>query len=91
VTLVVYLIAAPGQTMEPSEVHVGDTVRLRKPHPCGGDTWEVTRIGTDVGLRCLTCGRTLLLRRMLFRRRLRAVLARTDTSESGVERHPGLS
>ena len=62
--------------MESSEVRVGDTVRLRKVHPCGGDTWQVTRIGTDVGLRCLTCGRVVLLRRMIFRRRLRAVLPR---------------
>jgi len=56
------------------EVQAGDTVRLRKAHPCGGDTWQVTRVGTDVGLRCLTCGRVVLLRRMDFFRRLRAVL-----------------
>jgi hypothetical protein len=62
--------------MEATEVQVGDTVRLRKAHPCGGDTWQVTRIGTDIGLRCLTCGRVVLLPRLLFRRRLRAVLPR---------------
>ncbi len=62
--------------MEAIEVQVGDTVRLRKAHPCGGDTWQVTRIGTDIGLRCLTCGRLVLLARALFRRRLRAVLPR---------------
>jgi hypothetical protein len=57
-----------------SEVQVGDIVRLRKPHPCGGNTWEVTRIGTDIGLRCQTCGRLVQLRRALFRRRLSEVL-----------------
>jgi hypothetical protein len=72
--------------MESLDVQVGDTVRLRKPHPCGGDTWQVMRIGTDVGLRCLTCGRTVLLRRMLFRRRLRTVLTRADASKGpGIE------
>lgn len=60
--------------METPEIQVGDVVRLRKAHPCGGDTWQVTRVGADVGLRCLTCGRMVLLRRMIFRRRLRAVL-----------------
>lgn len=60
--------------MELPEVQVGSTVRLRKAHPCGGDTWQVTRMGTDVGLRCLTCGRMILLRRGVFHRRLRAVL-----------------
>lgn len=56
------------------EVQIGDIVRLRKAHPCGGDRWQVTRIGSDIGLRCLTCGRVVLLARPLFRRRLRAVL-----------------
>jgi len=68
--------------MESTEVQVGDTVRLRKAHPCGGDTWQVTRLGTDVGLRCLTCGRMILLRRMVFRRRLRAVLSQPVEKEN---------
>ena len=62
--------------METTNVQVGDTVRLRKAHPCGSDTWQVTRIGTDIGLRCLKCGRVVLLSRLLFRRRLRVVLPR---------------
>ena len=38
-------------------------VRLRKPHPCGGYDWQVTRLGADIGLRCLSCGRRVLLER----------------------------
>jgi len=41
----------------PLDVHLGDVVRLRKPHPCGGYTWEVVRLGADIGIKCLTCGR----------------------------------
>jgi len=33
----------------PLDVHLGDVVRLRKPHPCGGYTWEVVRLGADIG------------------------------------------
>ncbi len=68
-------------------VQVGDRVRLRKPHPCGSDSWQVTRIGTDIGLRCLTCGRTVLLRRALFQRRLKAVLSREPAAEPGRSDH----
>ena len=32
---------------------VGDTVVLRKLHPCGSNTWKVYRIGADIGLLCL--------------------------------------
>ncbi|MGC8875238.1 MAG: DUF951 domain-containing protein [Chloroflexia bacterium] len=70
--------------MELPEVQVGDTVRLRKPHPCGGDTWQVTRIGTDIGLRCLTCGHYVLLPRPLFRRRLRRIVRRSDSPDRSV-------
>ena len=49
---------------------LGDVVRLRRAHPCGGDTWLVDRLGADIGLRCQTCGRHVLLER----RRARAAL-----------------
>jgi len=61
--------------MDPTGIEAGNVVRLRKRHPCGGDTWEVIRIGTDIGLCCQTCGRYVLLRRALFRQRLKAVLS----------------
>lgn len=48
----------------------GDIVRLRKPHPCGGREWTVSRIGADVGLLCRTCGRRVLLDRRDLERRL---------------------
>jgi hypothetical protein len=58
------------------EVHVGDVVRLRKPHPCGGYDWTVVRLGADIGLRCLTCEHRVLLARSLFERRLKSFLTR---------------
>ncbi|HLG11649.1 MAG TPA: DUF951 domain-containing protein [Dehalococcoidia bacterium] len=50
-------------------------VRLRKPHPCGGYDWEVTRLGADIGLRCLQCGRRLLLERSTLERRLKQLVS----------------
>ncbi|MDP6064143.1 MAG: DUF951 domain-containing protein [SAR202 cluster bacterium] len=46
-----------------TDLHLGDVVRLRKPHPCGGFDWEVTRLGADIRVRCLTCERTVMLSR----------------------------
>jgi len=62
------------------EVHVDDVVRLRKPHPCGSTDWVVIRIGADIGLRCLGCGRRVLLPRPTFRKRLKAVVLRHESS-----------
>ncbi|MFO7741953.1 MAG: DUF951 domain-containing protein [Anaerolineae bacterium] len=57
----------------PVDVRVGDRVRLRKPHPCGGDEWEVTRIGADIGIRCLTCGRRVMLPRAKFEKQAKSI------------------
>ena len=59
--------------MSPSPVvdfRLGDVVRLRRAHPCGGATWLVDRIGADIGLRCETCRRHILLERRAVERRL---------------------
>jgi Uncharacterized protein conserved in bacteria len=57
---------------------LGDVVRLRRSHPCGGDTWLVDRLGADVGLRCQMCGRHALLERRTLERRLAAFVSRGD-------------
>jgi len=62
----------------PLEVHLGDIVRLRKPHPCGGYEWEIVRVGADIGIRCCRCGRRVLLPRRAFQRRVKAVMPRND-------------
>ncbi|MGE0058019.1 MAG: DUF951 domain-containing protein [Dehalococcoidia bacterium] len=51
-------------------------VRLRKPHPCGGYDWQVTRLGADIGLRCLTCDRRVLLDRATLEKRMKEFVFR---------------
>jgi hypothetical protein len=58
------------------EIHLGDIVRLRKPHPCGGFEWEVVRLGADIGLVCRSCGRKVLLPRGEFNKRLKTIVKR---------------
>lgn len=68
---------------EPVPFYIDDVVRLRKPHPCGSYDWQVVRIGADIGLRCLTCGRRVLLPRRTLERRLKAFVARGPTAPGG--------
>ena len=60
------------------DIHVGDRVRMRKPHPCGGYEWEVIRIGADIRLRCLTCDRRVMLPRSKFEKRVKTRLSAGD-------------
>ena len=66
----------------PIEILLGDVVQMRKPHPCGGDTWRVVRLGAEIGMRCLTCDRKVLLPRAEFERRVKRFVSRGDEAES---------
>ncbi len=63
------------------EIHLDDVVRLRKPHPCGGYEWKITRLGADIGLECLGCGRRVLLTRRTLARRLKMVLPKEEDAQ----------
>jgi hypothetical protein len=68
----------------PLQLHLGDIVRLRKPHPCGSFEWEIVRVGADIGIRCRQCGRRVLLPRPAFRRRVKSVESvRTPPESAG--------
>lgn len=56
------------------EIKVGDVLRLKKPHPCGGYLWEVLRVGADFRLRCTTCNRVVMLPRAEAERRTKEIL-----------------
>ena len=50
------------------EFRLGETLIMRKAHPCGGTTWRVERLGADIGVRCLTCQHYLLMTRSKLER-----------------------
>ena len=46
---------------------------LKKPHPCGGYKWRVERVGVDIKLQCMTCGKYVNLTREDLKRRVKEV------------------
>ena len=63
-------------------------MRLRKPHPCGGFDWQVTRLGADIGLRCLKCNRRVLLERAVLEKRLKQRVEMAEDPQSLSEAAP---
>lgn len=55
------------------DIHIGDIATMRKPHPCGSQQWRVTRLGADIGLICLGCGRRVMLPRRKFQRAVKTL------------------
>ncbi len=42
---------------------VGDIIKLKKKHPCGSSEWEILRVGADFRLKCMGCGRQIMMPR----------------------------
>jgi hypothetical protein len=63
------------------DLQLDDIVRLRKPHPCGGFEWKVFRLGADIGLECLSCGRRVMLPRRTVARRLKHILPKLEDEQ----------
>jgi hypothetical protein len=56
---------------QPMRIDLGDQVRLRKQHTCGNDVWEVVRTGMDIRIKCLKCGRSVMLPRSQFEKQVK--------------------
>lgn len=50
--------------IEATMVELGDILKFKKNHPCGGSTWKVLRIGIDYKLECTTCKRIVMMARI---------------------------
>lgn len=66
----------------PVAFRLGDVIRLKRAHPCGGSSWLVDRLGADLGLRCTTCTRHVIVARSQVERRLAGFDARGDEALS---------
>lgn len=53
------------------DIRIGDILRMKKGHPCGGNEWDVLRVGMDFRLRCRKCGHTIMVPRKTAEKNLR--------------------
>lgn len=59
---------------------LNDQVIMKKPHACGENLWIITRMGVDIKLKCVACGREIMLDRLVFEKKLKKILG--DTNEA---------
>ena len=55
------------------DVRVGDTITMKKQHPCGSNQWKVLRIGADFKLRCMGCGHEVMGSRSKFEKNVKSI------------------
>lgn len=65
------------------KLNVGDVLKMKKPHPCGGDEFSVLRVGSDVRIVCNKCKRDITLEREKLEKSVKRVIQAggADTSK----------
>jgi hypothetical protein len=58
------------------KLNIGDRLILRKKHACGGKEWEVWRLGMDIGIKCIKCGRKLKIVRSKLEKSVKEIVTR---------------
>ncbi|MBQ4030971.1 MAG: DUF951 domain-containing protein [Bacilli bacterium] len=54
--------------------NLGDQVEMKKPHACGTNKWQITRVGVDIKIKCLNCNREIMMDRLEFDKKVKKVL-----------------
>jgi len=60
------------------DVRLGDKLLMKKSHPCGGNIFEVLRIGADFRIRCSQCGREVMLERVKVEKNIKKIIREED-------------
>lgn len=59
------------------EFQIGDIVKLKKAHPCGINEWEILRVGMDFRLKCVGCGRQVMVPRKMVEKNFRGFIKKS--------------
>ena len=56
------------------EFNVGQVIRMKKPHPCGANEWEILRVGMDFRLKCKGCNHQVMVPRKLVEKNFKGFI-----------------
>lgn len=57
------------------EYKIGSKVIMKKPHPCGSNEWEITRVGADIKIKCIKCEHSIMIPRIEFNKKIKKVIS----------------
>ena len=63
-------------------LRVNDRIRMKKSHPCGGDTFLILRVGSRMRVRCEKCGRDMDMDRIKLEKTIRELPSHSIENET---------
>lgn len=67
--------------MEIPKLAVNDVLQLKKAHPCGGNLFRILRVGTDIRIVCLSCGRDVTVERVKLEKAIKKIHRKAEEAE----------
>ena len=64
--------------MQIKKFEVGDILEMKKTHPCGEKHMKVLRIGSDIRIVCVGCGRDVTVAREKLEKNIRKIMPSTE-------------
>jgi hypothetical protein len=63
-----------GDSIVDKQYKLNSLVVMKKPHPCKTNLFQIVRLGADIKIKCVNCGRSILLSRVDFDKKLKKVM-----------------
>ena len=57
----------------PLKLEIGDKITTKKPHPCGGNTFVIVRVGMDFIIKCDQCSKEIWIPRVKIEKRIKEI------------------
>ena len=67
--------------MEIKKFNVGDVLEMKEQHPCGDRRMKVLRVGSDIRILCMGCGRDVTVAREKLEKNIRKIISSDETAE----------
>lgn len=63
------------------DVQVGDVLEMKKQHPCGEKNFAVLRTGIDFRIKCMKCGREVMVPRSKAEKNIKKIIRPNAVSQ----------
>lgn len=61
-----------------NEYDLNTIVEMKKNHACGEKHFKVIRLGADIRIKCVGCGRSIMLPRQEFNKKIKKITAHAE-------------
>ena len=64
--------------MADKDYELNDIVEMKKPHPCGENSWKIIRMGMDIRIKCQGCDHSVMIPRREFTKKMKRVTEKAN-------------